>query len=95
MIKRAYIIKNDCEVGKRAIALFKREKLGKSLFQRKAEFEAELETDWDTWKTEACTYIYHIYGDYINGNIFTMSLHNGDILVEQHDRHYVNVKQER
>lgn len=93
MIKRAYIIHKDCEIGKRALSLFEREKKGKPFFIKKEEWNAILATDWQEWNKEACKYIVHIYQEDISGIFFDVSItHKGDVYLEESDRHFTNIR---
>ena len=94
MIKRAYIIHATSAIAKRAVALDRREKKGISWFGNKAEWEAEMNTDWQEWNKETCAYISHIYGDELGGKTFLVTImNNNSVYIEENDVCYTNEKQ--
>jgi hypothetical protein len=93
MIRRAYILRGDCEVALRAKKLILREDKGKPLFSKRDEWEAELNTDWSEWYKEACQYIVHIYGDAIEGKRYDVRNSGDDIIIEENIMHFTNTKQ--
>ncbi|CAL9959750.1 hypothetical protein VPHD479_0045 [Vibrio phage D479] len=90
MIKRAYIIQRGSALAERAVKLNDRQQQGKQLFQKKEEWEALLEADWNDWFQDARNYINHVYPGVIASRIFDVAIVDGNVFVEENDAHFTN-----
>lgn len=90
MIKRAYILKPDSSLAQKAVALKERQDKGHNLFQKKTEWEALLEADWNDWFQDARVYINHVYGNVTPNRVFDIAFFDGAVFIEESDKHYTN-----